>query len=75
MKLAEKVKRIRKEKGIKLREFQEKTGVPFGTVGHLEQGRIEKVSLHVICCIAYVLEITIDDLIKDTEYDIHRRNR
>lgn len=57
-----KIKRIRKEKGMKLREVAYKSGISIGYLSHLENGSRENPSTEVMENIALALNKSIPEV-------------
>ena len=69
MTINENFKRIRKELDISYYKMSDLTGVPTTTLCALELGRIKNPKISLLSKLCKGLEIDIDDLIKDTEFD------
>ena len=75
MKLHEKIRKIRKDLGLSMRDVQErlkfffgpKKAISYPTLVRIENGKISKFSS--ILQIRYALGVTIDQLLKDTELE------
>lgn len=68
--LSDKVKILRQERGWTQRELGKMLGNEYG--GHvslIEAGKRPNMSLEIACKLANIFEITIDELINETEFD------
>lgn len=73
MKLSEKIKKIRCSKELSLRDLEKLSNVRYTTIANIERGLTKVPKLDMICKLSYGLEISIDELIKDTEFDLRRK--
>jgi transcriptional regulator with XRE-family HTH domain len=65
-KLGEKVRFLRQGKGWSLGELAEKAGVSKAYISDLENGMAGKPNIQYVYNIAVALDVTLDDLLKDT---------
>lgn len=63
MKIAENVKRLRKERGFTLRELAAKSGLTFGAIGNIERGVIDDPMISTVIRLAKAFEISIDEIV------------
>lgn len=72
MLLGEKIKVIRKQKGIGRNELAKLIDVSGTHITHIEKKQRENMNLLSLCKIAKVFDISVDDLIKETEFDLSK---
>lgn len=68
--LGEKIRKIRLEKGIGRNELADLIGCTGPHITHIEKRQRDTVSLGTVCEIAKVLGMSVDELIRDTEFDM-----
>lgn len=62
---ADKIRAIRKERGISQKHLSDLTGIPVETIASWEQHRSHPINVNDINNIAIVLECYIDDFLED----------
>ncbi len=62
-----KLRDVRIEKGISIRELEQKSGVDRSTISRIENEQAIP-SVLTLCKLAYALNVTLDDLVEYTEY-------
>lgn len=75
MNLNEKLRYLRNEKGLSLRQLEKESYVLFGVICNLENGKTKNPQIKNICKLAVALEISLDDLIAETEFDFKEENK
>ncbi|MEE8302221.1 MAG: helix-turn-helix transcriptional regulator [Candidatus Tectomicrobia bacterium] len=63
------VRAFRKEQGLSLRGFAEKTGIHRSHLSQIELGRVS-VTLDTLLCLAYALDMEVSELLRPL--DMHR---
>ncbi len=71
-KLGAKIRFLRQGKGWSLAELAKKSGVPKAYISDLENGLAGKPNIQYIFNIAVALDVTIDDIVRDTTLKEHR---
>ena len=69
MNINDKFKQSRKERGLSYYKMADLTGLAPSTLCGLEKGRIKDPKISLLSKLCRGLEIDINDLIKDTEFD------
>lgn len=67
MKMAENVKKLRKERGLTLRDLANKSGLAFGAIGNIERGVIKDPHLSTVIKLAKAFNISVNELISNRE--------
>jgi len=62
-----KLRDVRIEKGISIRELEQKSGVDRSTISRIENEQAIP-SVLTLCKLAYALNVTLDDLVEYTDY-------
>jgi transcriptional regulator with XRE-family HTH domain len=62
MDIGQRLKKVREQKGLSLRQLSELSGVERGLISKLERGQRPQVSVHVAMRLARALGITLDYL-------------
>jgi len=57
------LKQLRKQKGWSQQKLAEKTGLSFNAITKIEQGRAEHPTLKTLIKLAYIFEVSIDELV------------
>lgn len=65
----ENIKSIRESKGIGVNELSRLSGVNASYISALERNEKKNPSIEILTKLANALEITLEDIIKNTEYD------
>lgn len=69
----EKIKRLREEKGLTQCELSQRMGNKSSNhIYMLEKGMRTNLSLMIACELAKAFDITLDELVKDTEFDLRK---
>ena len=68
--LGEKIRKIRLEKGIGRNELADLIGCSGPHITHVEKRQRDSISLGTACKIANVFGMSVEELIKDTEFDL-----
>ncbi len=67
--IGERIKQIRKEKGITQRELVRYTYLSINAISKLEQGLVKNPTIRSIAIMARLLDISLDEVIKRTELE------
>lgn len=63
MYLNDKVRRLRKERNITLRELAKETGIAYGAIGSIERGLTKDPGIKTVIKLANAFNISIDELV------------
>ena len=72
--LGEKIKKLRKEKGLNAEKLSRKIGVNKGYITHIEHKIVKNPSVKKIACVAKELNVTIDYLLDDNTTEMNPEN-
>ncbi len=65
--LAERLRQLRRERGLTLKQLQAVSGVPFQTISRLERGATTQVGSGHLRALARALDVTTDYLLGERE--------
>lgn len=68
--LGDKIRKIRFEKGIGRNELADLIGCSGPHITHIEKRQRDTISLGTACRVAKVFGMSVDELVKDTEFDM-----
>ena len=73
LKLNEKLRKLRLEKELSLRDLGKESGILLSSIASLERGATKNPQIENLCKLSVALDISLDELIKDTEFDFRKR--
>ncbi len=65
--LRERLRLLRRERGMTLKQLQDLSGIPLQTISHIERGFTDNPGVHTVIALAKALEVTVDYLAGQTQ--------
>ena len=73
MDFGEKLKALRKERGLSQAQLADKAGLSNGAIGNYESGKRTKISVEALCRLADALSVDPEELGLQRRYDLEKR--
>lgn len=71
--LAERIKQLRKERGLTQAQLAQKAGLSNGAIGNFESGKRTKISFESACRLADALDVDLEELGLERRYDLEEK--